>query len=511
MIFKRKLLIIGIMMLLVVLTLSSCMKKALNISDNNEVKLKWVLLSPGKQIDQQRVWDEFNKKLEKAMPNTKVDFIGITPADYQQKWSLMCASNENVDIAWTGYLMNYEQEIRNGNYMELDDLLLKNAEELKKSLPDWVWDTTKVEGKIYAVPNFQMIAGGLYGLRTPKKLADKFLDVKKAQEVFLRNKTFNAECYDVIEEYLAELLKNNELQKGMSSYFPAVDLKGYDVIAQDLVIKQDDKNFNVMYKFETPEAKLNFQKMASWFNKGYIRKDVLSVNNAMDDDGKENGHVVWMTTVFNNQAQLDSKQFGYPIDVIPISDYYFMNGYTKPATATAIARTSQNPQSAIKLIELLNTSKGKELYNELVYGIEGEHYKKINDKRINTLSFNGTPNANSKYGIDKWVLGNTFNAYETQTDPEGYNDFIKNNVNEQSVKSQLSGFKPNTDALAVEYSQIASIKKEFLKSLTSGALGDKWEETFNKYMEKLKNAGIDKIKAEIQNQVDDYAKKKGLR
>ncbi len=511
MVLRKNLLMLIVLTIAVLVIFTGCTQKASNGTDSKDVKLKWVILAPGKQIDQQRVWYEFNKRLANLMPKTSVEFIGLTAAEFRQQWSLMSAADEKVDIVWSGYLLNYEQEIKNGNYIALDDLLQKSAKELKSSLPEWVWDIAKVDGKIYSVPNYQMMARGRWGFKTPKKLADKYLDTEKMQEIFMKNKTFTAEHYDVIEEYLEKLKEGNELQKGITPFLPTVDFKGYDIIGNDLVVKQGDKDFKVMYKMEVPEAKLSFKKRADWFAKGYIRKDSLSVGDTMKDDGRENGHVVWFNEVFKDPAEVETIRLGYPVEVIPISDYYFLQAYSTPATATSISRTSENPEVSIKLIELLNTAKGKELYNLLVYGFEGEHYKKINENRIETLSYTGIPDANSKYGLNKWVLGNTFNAYETQLDPDGYNDFIKNIVNEQSVKSPLLGFKPNIDGFVIEDSQIRGIKGEFLGSLSSGALGDKWEETFEQYMEKLKNAGIDRIKTEVQKQVDDYAKQKGLK
>lgn len=41
----------------------------------------------------------------------------------------------------------------------------------------------------------------------------------------------------------------------------------------------------------------------------------------------------------------------------------------------------------MQLIGLMNTEKGKDLYNLLVFGIEGEHYTKVNDKEIQPIGF----------------------------------------------------------------------------------------------------------------------------
>ena len=62
--------------------------------------------------------------------------------------------------------------------------------------------------------------------------------------------------------------------------------------------------------------------------------------------------------------------------------------YAASASNTAISINSAHPERAMKLIELMNTEKGKgHLYNLLVYGIEGEHYTKVNDNEIQPIGY----------------------------------------------------------------------------------------------------------------------------
>lgn len=105
-------------------------------ADGGEIKLKWVMSGSGEQSDSQTVWQEFNKELKtyEGMENVSVEFKIIPYADYTQKFLLMQTSKEHFDIAQT-YQLKEVNEVRNGTFIELDDLIDKEAPELKKDLP----------------------------------------------------------------------------------------------------------------------------------------------------------------------------------------------------------------------------------------------------------------------------------------------------------------------------------------------------------------------------------------
>lgn len=56
----------------------------------------------------------------------------------------------------------------------------------------------------------------------------------------------------------------------------------------------------------------------------------------------------------------------------------------------------------------------KEIYNELLFGIEGEHYKKTGENSVEVID--STKYDFSGYG---WMLGNQFNAYYLPGQAEG--------------------------------------------------------------------------------------------
>ena len=475
-------------------------------SGNKNAKLKWMMMGPGKQQDANKVWTEYNKKLQQLMPGVNVDFEIIPSSDYAEKYKLITAARESVDILWVGWMLPYLDEARSGTYAELDDLINENAAELKAEMPDWVWDLAKVDGKIYSIPNYQMFVNGNWGLRTPKALSEKYWDAKKAEQIFLSKSTFTAECYDYIENYLSKIKADGKLQQGISTYFP-VWTKGYEEFFSPYVIKIDDTSFKVQNKWLTPEAKLYFDRFASWFKKGYIRSDILSIQNIRQDEAKKDGNVMWMHSVLKGEEERQSTVAGFPVSVVPmVSDFYIPS--TANSTSTAIASISKNKETAIKLLSLMSTKKGSELYNLLTYGIEGEHFTKEADGRIKqNIASPGNPLNNDKYGLVKWAIGNTYYAYETQADTKGWNDYIKNEVNGTAVKSKIISFKPDSTPIKTEIAQVQAVLKEYTKMLMSGALPN-YEQKYNEFVDKLSKAGNQKIVDELQRQLNEYNKTK---
>lgn len=483
---------------------SGCMKK--NSADDGNVKLTWMMLGPGEQKDSEKVWEAFNEKLQEYLPGTTIEFKVYSTSEYAEKYKLMSASNEAVDLVWVGWLVDYLGDARRGSFYPLNDLMDQYAPGIKEEVNSSLIDSVRVDGELYQIPNYQMMTSNRWGIATHKDLADKYWDAEKAKEVFYNAETMDESCYDVIEEYLEQLKANGELKLGVSTEtFGRLAQKGYSELMMGVSsFRRNDPTYKIENIYEREDTKLYYKKMSEWYKKGYIRKDILTVDNPMQDEGKPNGYNLWVTQYFDNTADSLTKQNGFNIDIIPQNEEYFYDGGS--ATGTAISAKSKNPERAMQVLELMNTEKGKELYNMLVYGLEGEHYNKESDTRIETLSYQSAPDSSSTYGQYKWVVGNTFNAYEIQGDPVGWNDYIRG-INENAVKSGLVGFTFDNTPVRTELAQIDAIKMEFTRTLNSGAVED-WEEYYNKFIDKLKGAGIDKVIAEMQKQVDDFLSKK---
>lgn len=478
-------------------TMSGC--SFLNKADNGKVKLVWVMPGPGKQVDSDKVWAEVNKKIAEYLPNVEVEFKVYSSSDYSQKVMLMQTTREKMDIVNTG-LLNFGEEVRKQSFMEIDEQVEKYARELKAEYPDFIWDYMKVDDKLYAVPSYQGLVQRK-GIYTHKELADKYLDKAKLETLLAENDKFTEECYDVIEEYLAKLKDNGELRMGLKSGVGATYAwKGYETFADVFCVEQGDEKCEVKYLYETPEMQLFFDKMADWYKKGYIRKDILSNTNDTTQIGKEDGYTMWIATAFDNAAETATKTYGFDIEAVALEDFYISNT-NAGAGGNAISINSKHPDEAVQLLNLVNTNQ--ELYRLIVYGIEGEHYKKISDKKAETFGYSGNATSSADYGLWGWVVGNTFMGYEQAQDSDGWYDYLQNLTDTVDNKSKLIGFTADTSKMSDKFAQIKTVKTEYTQGLLTGAI-ENHEAYYEEFMEKLKIAGIDEVKAELQRQVDEF-------
>lgn len=508
---KCKKVLAAVLVLGCVMNFAGCGDK--NTAKKEEsVTLKWIFGGPGKQRDSDEVYALFNEKLQEKMPGVQVNFECIATSDYAEKWRLIAASNEKVDIAWCGWVLDYLQEIESGSYLELNELIDEYAPNLKKSMPDWCWDVMRVNGKLYTIPIYQMMVTRPLGLRTYKDLYDAYFDEEAMEKAVEKNMKaepgaapWNDEMFDVLDDYLSKLQEAGKLGMGMSpevsDWIPEVNYLNGDLFGSVYVSYDAEGKPIAKDAFADSVPDTFYKRMAEFYKKGYIRKDVLTLQDYKKDIGTEGGYVLWPHVFDRFTEESESKKYGKEIKIIPVSTKAVLNN--KPfATNTSLPRTCENPETAMKFLELINSEEGAELYNLLVYGIEGKHYTKVGDNRIETIGYSGSATVDSPYGIPKWMIGDTFHAYQTQTDPEGYNDFILNELHQDFIRSKLLGFSFDSTNVKVERAQLNNVKKEF-SGLRFGAFED-YEATLKEFKDKIHASGQEKVVRETQKQLDEW-------
>ncbi len=445
------------------------------------VTLTWY--HPGKkQPDDSVVFEKLNSQIKEKI-NATVKFEVIDTGAYNDKMNLVIASGETMDICFTSNWTNkFYPNVAKGAYLALDDMLEKNTPNLKSSLPDFVWNAGRVEGKIYAVPNYQV----MYRQDTqvvPKALADKYSlkpeGIKKVQD---------------LEPFLEKIKQNEPTLFPIQNFFP--NFYYYEQIkpTQNAAIKKDEDGYKVYNWYETQEYKDFLKLKREWFKKGYIRSDAATVTNDQSDVDNGKYAISYNTS---KPGGLEDMKFKYNKEFVEIPmDEPYLQADAGTSSLNAISRNSKNPVRALMLLELMNTDK--EIYNLKCFGIEGVHYDKIAEDQIKIKEDSKyTPNAS-------WQFGNQFNAYFTNSQKPGiWAETLQ--TNEKAKKSRLAGFVLNAELIKNELSQLATVEKEY-GILGSGSVDI--EPTYTEFMEKYKKVGCDKVIAEVQRQVDEWVKSK---
>lgn len=478
------------------------------------ITLNWIMPGPGIQTDSEMVWKKFNEELHKieGFENVTVNVEVIPVADYAQKIMLMQTSGEKMDLIQT-YQLKYVDEYRNGTIIDMAPYIEKYAKDALAENPEWVVEMGKVDGAQAIFPNYQKMTDAPYYMTIPADLA-QYADVDAMIESFKKEKENNycpsEESIALVEDYLSKVAAAGKIGKG---YVGAWQARGTESIVDSF-----------RYFYLEPEIKINHahldgQQVALWrakkyfFDKGYVRKDALSAKSA-DFNGVIDGNVVWTSQNWTGKFEPYAGDKTHDVEVlqIPISDHFFVP-YKPAAGGFAIPVNSECPDVAAMLINLMNSKKGLELYNLMVYGIEGVHYtvdKELadGDKLITPKDYPEEGNSSSSYGLWKWVVGNAKNAYLTSNQKEDFKQVVYEFMNEgeSTVVSPLMGFAADTTSIDTKLSQIKAVAKEYGDPIGSGAADTEalLEEMFTKY----EQAGIQDVIAEIQAQVDAFVASK---
>lgn len=501
-----------ILAVILIVSLVSCTEKQTGVVTDlsKPITLHWIMPGPGIQPDSAKVFEKFNEELHKidGFENVNVEIEVIPVADYSQKFFLMATSGEPMDIVQT-YTLDYATEFRNGTLLALDDYM-QYMKDTKENVPEWVIEMGKVDGKQAIIPNYQKMVSAPYAIQIPKELA-QYADVEGIQKAFFEGTYMTPEMYAPMEEYLQKVLDAGKIGKGVN--FQRIG--GSESVIRLFSVYYDDPEHKVQFVNFSEPAKYMYDYAQRWYEKGFVRKDILSAN-AQDSNGVINGNVLWTAQDWTGTAiNTNTTSFDIETISIPMQNKFYVP-FKPAAGGMSIAANSKYPDVAMKIINLMNSKKGIELYNLLVYGIEGEHYEVVKeydngDKMVKPLDYVNEGTSASKYGLWKWIVGNAKNAYLTTDLDDNYKEFIYGYMNEgkDTIPSELMGFAVVMDSIETKYQQVIATNSEYASSLEKGVFrGEEFDAKYKEYVDKMTAAGYQDIEQELQRQVDEFLKTK---
>lgn len=462
----------------------SDLEEAAQPGTDNPVELIWYYPEYEANADLGLVNEEVNR-IVKAKINATVRLKPIDFGSYEQKMNTLAASNAPADVIWTSnWLFSWTDNAKRGVFRPVQDLLPEYAPRLLASLPERFWDDGRLGGDQYGIPNYQ-IAAMRPSLVVQKRFADKYgLDAGSIRRI------------EDIEPFL------KRVKEGESGIVPFGTTRGFYMnmlygIDWRVPVYLDDPSHTVLPDV-TPEMKRNFELVRSWYVKGYVNEDAATLREASDAYSKGNA-AAWFdpTGKPGSEAEFKAMDGGYDVLLAPLTSPY----YTGAASSmNAISRTSKNPERALMFLELVHTDK--ELYNLLVYGIEGKHYVRT------TGSFIRIDPEAGYYTNTDWVFGDIRNEYLPEGSPA---DKLEQTVriNEEARLSFYNGFVFDGDSVKAELANVRAVNEEYYGSLATGSVDP--EEYLPIYEEQLKKAGSDTIAAEKQRQLNEWLASKGLK
>ena len=435
-----------------------------------------------------------NKVLE-AKIRAKIKLNPIDWGAFDEKMKLASAAGEECDIVFTApWINNYIQNITNGNFVPLDDLLQKEAPGLWGSMPPTTWDAARVDGKIYGVINQQIFVKP-FGFYVRQDLADKYkLDVSTIK------------THADLESFL------KAVKEGEPDILPLAgtghwtdETAGFDPIVSSgipVAIRYDDASRKVFNTALTPEVKASAELAYKWKQAGYAPTEAPPDPQEAWNAGKY--AISSLSSVVKPGGDIESFQRSGGIWKVYAKSVTqpFLTTAGTTATTNAICRTSKHPEAAMRILEQLNTNV--EVYNLLCKGIEGKHWEWV-DKAAKVIK-PGPANKDYNPNTD-WEFGNQFLAY--YIDPEqakikAWDETYK--LNNESPVSTAMGFNFNPEPVKTEMANVAAVSKELAEPLMNGLVDP--ATALPNYQKRLEEAGLQKVLDEAQKQLYAWAKTK---
>lgn len=481
---KKK--IISILLAAVGLTssfvMSGCSKDQ---AEGGITEISWYIPTILEGNEVSNVLDKVNAALAERY-NLKLKLVCVDQGNYSQKLQVMNAGREEYDLAFVSNWTNdFQQNVSNGCLYDITEDIKEYAPKTYEMLSDAEKKSVSVDGKLYAIPNWQIQA----------KSTALMFDKEKLDSTGMKLEDFNT--LSDITIYLEKLHKvdPNCNVVGGSQWPSLLFYEGFAEIAGESlppVIKfEADGKPVVVNQYETQEFKDYVNLRDQWVKDGLV-------TNQYDPDLKASNKAVRRSAygihIYKpGLAEANTESNGYECVAKPFSKALISSAGIN-AALTGVSATSRHPKEALRMIEVMNTDE--EIRNLLCWGIEGVNYEKTGDMKVKPIPDSGYSR------ISDWLLGSIRNAYQLDGTSENIMQELED-YNNSAIVSPLIGMYFDVNPVSTEAANCKTVINEQLKNLELGLTGDV-DAALNKFISDLKIAGADAVIEECQAQVDKW-------
>ncbi len=483
-------------------------------SDLEPVTLKWYL--HGSNVtDDSAVLEKANEYLKEKI-NVTLEPIWGTWGDFDNNAVMAINGGDNVDIYFTCSWSadEYNAFAKKGAWVRLDNpdnnLIEKYGKETFDLLPEVLANGAKINGSdgygVYAVPGYKDIATqNCWDINVAllQKYGYTIDDIANADyysfgDILAKVKAGEGENFYplLVEGAVLERMVNNSII--VTGDAGTNNLLSYYINPTDTTAEGPYGN-KILNKFETPEYKKFAEKTREYFLAGYIDPALGNANQANDIRSAKQltGEYLIGTQSYALGYEVQaSKERGFEVAMVPCTPAY-VDTTSSQGAMMAISTASKNPERAMMFLNLLNTDPY--LMTLLNYGVEDVHYNLINgeafftEKRSDYMPWtNGMGNVTllppqEGQGADFW---------------DKFKDYYGS-----AGEIPILGWAFDQTKVQNEMSALVNVAAEYVLSLNTGTVDP--AEALPKFLEKLKENGMEKVVTEANAQLEAFLKAKG--
>jgi len=412
----------------------------------------------------------------------------------------MFSANEDFDLVYTANWANYSDQALKGGFLELtEDMLSTYAPKSYEAISKAFWDQTKVNGKIYMVPN------------NIEDVTDKVVLVRG--DLLKKYNLPSLQSPEDFANYLTTLADNEKglipfnIAAGNGAFFHELDPifveqnNEWNLVDNGLPLaySMNDNAGKIFNFFETPEYSQTLALYKTLSEKGAWPKNVV---NNKSDTGEEfkvgkNGVALHNTGtlagLMSEMARPD-KHPEYDTQVFDLSAGKKKIAAIATQNGTAIHATSKNPERALMLLDLLQNDK--EIHDLIMYGIADKHFIPVGEDKLSA-----GPDAANFGGFSNWGWFSKLDRVDS-TRVQAAQDMI-DQLKSEVYHFPLETFVFDDSKIKNEKANVGNVLLRYGLPLEYGLVKDN-EKGLQDLLAQLKKAGIEKIQTEMQKQIDEF-------
>ncbi len=446
----------------------------------------------GAPADTGKVQDAINDLIRDKL-QIEVELVISDAGSYQQNITLALSGGEQLDIA-NGIMANYTSLATQGYLLDLNenDLLETYGQGIIDAVGRENIDACYVNGVLYGLPNNCDMATG----RGCFAVATEYLDgigyeaPADAGEIIRVSQEEMDDILAQIHEKYPEIETFRPSSSQTTQYLD-VDFLGGNAFGVLLNYGVDP----VVENLFTSDAYMEYCKTMYGYNQsGYMSKDAITDTTAVSE--LRNSHaLVSYATGGKPGIRNQESAGGVPMTIFQTKED-FMASNAISRFPWMIPITSADPAAAMKLLNEFYTNP--ELANLLTYGLEGTHYT-INDEGL--LCYPDGKEGSTGYTSLQFLGPNEFICYV----PEGNEPDLweqTKRFNDNAKRSVACGFTFDATNVSNELTAVQNVYEEYSKSIEYGFVDP--ETAIPEMNQRMMDAGLDKIIAEKQAQLDAW-------
>ncbi|QHW33949.1 ABC transporter substrate-binding protein [Paenibacillus rhizovicinus] len=445
-----------------------------------------MMVGDGKEEDIKAV-EEAIDKIAEPLINVDVNITRVGFGSFQQQANLAMQSGEKMDLFVT-FALDINTLANSGQILPMTKLLEDHGKDILSKLSEGDKRAVSINNEIYAIPTAKEKATN-YGFIMRKDIADEI--GLKPEEV---------KTYDQLEAVMTEAKKRHPDMYPIGLDFTNV----YRPNTEDNlgtgpgVIDAMGESTKVVNMIDTDSYKDFVNHMYKWSKSGLVMPDAANNSESRVSLLKANKVMGGFSGLNPGNVDDIAKQVGQPFTVIELTKPFSITGHVA-GMGWSLASGSENPEKAVEFLNLAHTNA--DISNLLVYGVKDRNYVMVDEAKGIIDYPQGVDSGTTGWMSLPWATPNAAISYLWKGDPEDKWAYLEQ-YNSSAHQSPAKGFRFNAETVANEITMVSNVDAKYALALETGTLDP--AKTLPKYSQELKAAGVDKIIAEKQKQLDEW-------